>query len=246
MRWFVSKENMISDTKVALSKDDFHYLSRVRRLKQGEKLELIIGGDLCRTVEISDLSHGELIVTVISESKVDVSVPADITLIQGLPKLDKFSEILNGCTQVGVSSFYPVEMQRCIVSYTDKQKSKKHERWRDVIHAASLQSYQVREPVLSPVLSWTHFFSDFDASMYDLLLVAWEDEAGTTLKRVLQSKKVENPKIALVIGPEGGLAQSEVEELQRKGFVSVSLGGTILRTEVAGLVGCSQIMYHFS
>lgn len=235
----------MSDTEYKVSAQDFHYLSRVRRLKKGESLDLIVDGAFERSVEIVSLENERLVVKVLSEQPVETPVTADITLIQGLPKQDKFSEILNGCTQIGVSRFYPVEMSRSIVTYSDKQKQKKLERWCDVVRSASLQSFQIRQPYVEPVKKWSSFIQEFKCEDYDFLLVAWEDESGKTLKSALSSVDTNNPKIALVIGPEGGLSSDEVEQLQRKGFVSVTLGGTILRTEVAGLVGCSQIMYHF-
>lgn len=245
MRWFVSKENCISEFVYKLSVEDFHYLSRVRRLKKGERLELVVDSALVRVCEVVALEDGLLSVTLVEELPAVSSVSAEITLIQGLPKQDKMSDILNGCTQLGVSTFYPVEMSRSIVAYSDKQKQKKLERWKEVVHAASLQSYQIKQPEVKPVTTWNSFLSEFDGSKYDSLLVAWEDETGATLKSILSSVKKKCPKIAIVIGPEGGLTQDEVEALKRKGFVSISLGSTILRTEVAGLVGCSQIIFHF-
>lgn len=246
MRWFVLSSNSIAKNEYKLSNEDFHYLSRVRRLQPGERISLIVDEKVERDVEVKALEDGVLSILPLSERLVQPVVPAEITLIQGLPKQDKMSDILNGCTQIGVSNFMPVEMQRCIVSYSDKQKSKKLERWCEIVRSASLQSFQVKEPNVNTVFSWKRFLSDFDTNEFDLLLVAWEDEDGCSLKETLEKVRNRFPKIALVIGPEGGLTKDEVNDLQRIGFVSVSLGGTILRTETAGLVGCSQIFYHFS
>ena len=247
MRWFVSSNQWSDNTTVCFDKNDFHYLTRVRRVKVGEVLDLIVDKTIEKNVKIMAIEKDSVTVKVLNESEIKGYRGVEVTLIQGLPKQDKFSDLLNSNTQIGVSRFIPVITKRSVVVYDEKQRVKKKKRWLDIIQSASQQSYSLSIPELSEIVEFNTFLEAYDSSFYELSLVAWEDEKKTTLKTLLNTLSLgENPlRIAVFIGPEGGVSSDEVDLLLKKGFISVSLGSTILRTETAGLVACSNIQYHF-
>ncbi|HBE77804.1 MAG TPA: 16S rRNA methyltransferase, partial [Firmicutes bacterium] len=78
-----------------------------------------------------------------------------------------------------------------------------------------------------------------------LLIIPWEGEQERSLTQVLDAQKTMPESIAVLIGPEGGFAQNEVELAMKAGAIPVTLGPRILRTETAGLVVASVLLYHF-
>ncbi len=229
MRLFIT-QNHISDNTLKLDPETDHHLRQVIRLRKGDELELVIGEKQLKKIKIEAVEKGKINFSLLSESKI---APAkfSITLAQCLPKQGKFSDILKMCTEIGVSHFIPVISERTI------SKAEKTDRWKKVIESAAQQSRQVRIPTLSETTPIANLVED----EYDLKLVLWE-QAATPLKSVLKAHQ--NPKrILLVVGPEGGLSQSDVESIKA---VPVSLGESILRTEHAAFFASAQLLYAIS
>ena len=177
----------------------------------------------------------------IIEEKEAVDEGPQITIFQGLAKADKIEYIIQKCSEIGAKVLVPTEMARCVVKLDEKDKIKKLERWQKIAEVAAKQSQRLDILDVQNVES----FSDVCERLkeFDLSIVAYENEENTSLKSVLEKVDNKNIKIAIIIGPEGGLEKEEVESLNKKGAVVVSLGNRILRTETAPIVMCSNIMY---
>jgi 16S rRNA (uracil1498-N3)-methyltransferase len=239
MRWFSVLSQLKSESILELSKDDYHYLSRVRRLKEGDPLSIVFDEVDCWSVKVDSFSKEGLHFTCLKKEAVDFRSSYRFHLAQGLPKQDKFSDIIDMCTQINVESFFPVITDRSVVEYTEKQKQSKVERWSRVAHSASLQSQRLKESLVTHVLSLEEFLSQ-DFSKYCLKLVAWEEEIVTGLRECIKDIP-EQGDVLLFIGPEGGISAEEVSKLEKKGFKTITLGHTILRTEMAGFFTFSQL-----
>jgi 16S rRNA (uracil1498-N3)-methyltransferase len=164
-----------------------------------------------------------------------------IHLIQAIPSSDRFSQILNQCTQIGVCEFVPIMSERSPVQLKNVSDPGKLNRWKSIVKSAAEQSGQPEIPTIQPPQSMSTFLSRFSLAPKSLHLVLWENETQTHLKTVLQSSEATD--IWVVAGPEGGFGFEEVAHLNAGGFQSVSLGPSILRVEIAGLVAASQILY---
>ena len=159
-----------------------------------------------------------------------------MTLFQCLPKTGKMELILQKCTELGLYTLVPVVSRRC-VALPGKDFEKKRQRYEKVAEAAAKQSGRGILPrVESPVELETLDFSDFD-----LVLLAYEGEHIRTLKQALTLAP--GPRIALLIGPEGGFEPREVQHLEEKGALPVTLGPRILRTETAGMTTTAILLY---
>ena len=145
--------------------------------------------------------------------------------------------IVQKCTELGVFSVVPVVSARCVV-VPNKDYDKKRERYNRVALEAAKQSRRGMIPQVLPLIE----LKKIDVKSFDLFLVAYEDENTVSLKQALRAAK-EPATIALLIGPEGGLEESEVEQLVKAGAKSVSLGKRILRTETAGMAMLAQTLY---
>jgi 16S rRNA (uracil1498-N3)-methyltransferase len=189
----------------------------------------------------------DAVITAVSQELVSCSVgqaqasgaesPVRVTLFQCLPKTGKMELIVQKCTELGGFAVVPTLSARCVV-VPSKDYDKKRERYSRVALEAAKQSRRAMIPQVLPLVE----LKKIDVKSFDLFLVAYEDEAAVTLKQALRA--ADSPgTIALLIGPEGGLEESEVGQLVSAGAVSVSLGKRILRTETAGMAMLAQTLY---
>ena len=166
----------------------------------------------------------------------------DITLFQGLPKADKMEYIIQKNVELGVKHIVPVDMERSIVKLDEKTMIKKIERWQKISEVAAKQSGRDIIPKIENIINVKKICELI--KNYDIVLIAYENENQITLKDKLRKiKNFDNLKIAVIIGPEGGIDKKELEELIKAGAKTITLGKRILRTETASIVVVSNLIY---
>ena len=240
---FFVNENQIEDNKIQIIGEDVNHIKNVLRLNYEEKIiacnKQISKSFLCK---IADLNNEIVVCEIIEEISETTETSCYIHIFQGLPKSDKFEFIIEKCTEIGVKEITPVSMKRSIVKIDEKDKAKKLVRWQKIAEVAAKQSKRDNILEVNNVINFQNIFEKIKD--YDILLVAYEEEKENTLKNVLNNLKIkENLKIAVIIGPEGGIDESEINLCKNNNFISVSLGKRILRTETAPLVISSNIIY---
>ena len=218
-----------------LSEDDSYHIIKVMRNKIGDKIEVVIDNNLfiCEIVEIKDIVK----VRRVEEVECDSELPCYVTIAQSLVKEQKMDLILQKSCELGVSEIIPINAIRSIVKL-DKKETKKIERWNKILKEASEQSKRVVIPRVNEIMD----IKDLANLDYDIKILCTVNELSTSLKNVL-SKDLNNLKILLVIGPEGGFTDNEEKILIDKGFISTSFGRRVLRTETASLYALSIINY---
>ena len=225
--------NRINEKFILSEQDNFH-IERVLRMRNGD--HVVVTYENKKYDCVISFSNG-LNVNIESELETDNELDCKVTLIYGLPKKDKFELVIQKGCELGVSEVVPFLAKRSIPVLDDKNTNKKLDRWNMIAKEACEQSKRntlvsVTNPIkLKEILSYKS----------DLNLVAYEDlscEGSKHLFELLQ----DNPKsITIVVGPEGGFDSKEVDFLVDNGFISVSLGKRILRSETAPLYMLSVI-----
>jgi len=168
--------------------------------------------------------------------------PLRLEVYQALPQKERFELILQKLTEIGARRIVPYVSQRSTTPQKRDAGQKKSHRWPDVLVRAARQCRRGMIPELSATLSWKKALAD--AGKADLVLVFSEHEKSRSLKDFL--RETEKPShVALFVGPEGGFSEPELTALAEAGFVSVSLGGRILRTETAAIVGAALVQSHW-
>ena len=242
---FFVPENQIKENNAKIIGEDVKHISNVLRLKKDEQI-IICNKDngksyICR---INELNKEYVICKIDAEIENTTESNVNVDIYQGIPKSDKMEYIIQKATEIGVRSVIPVELARCIAKIDEKSEKKKIDRWQKIAEGAAKQSKRDRIPKIENVINIKKICKIIPK--YDIILVAYENEQNITLKDELKkldrNKKLE---IGIVIGPEGGLSENEVEELVKNGAKCVTLGKRILRTETAALVILSDIMYEF-
>lgn len=237
-RFFVDKKQIEGD-KISIIGSDVRHIRDVLRLKKGEKIEIACGGNTYIS-EIIELEKKEVILKVLSKYKGENEPSNFIVLYQGLAKGSKMDFILQKCTEIGVSEFYAIETNRAVVKIKNEKKSNsKVERWQEITDQAAKQSKRDIIPKVNEVLSFNKMIELLNGE--ENIIVPYEDERKESIKSGL--KHINNGKIHLIIGPEGGFEESEIEKLKLLGGKIVTLGPRILRTETAGLAASTMIFY---
>ncbi len=214
-------------------------LTKVLRLKTGDKIILLDGTGFEYLVELNH--QDENIQGKIISKKDNNSEPkVKITLYQSLTTKDKFETVLQKGTEVGVTKFIPIQTDRSLLKIIDI-KPDRMERFKKVIQEAAEQSERGIVPELGAVLNFEQAIEN--ASISGSILIAWEKEDQVVLSDVLSEFLSKTANIGIFIGPEGGFDQQEIEFAVSKGAQLVSLGPRVLRTETAGLVFASLILF---
>jgi len=229
-----------------IKEDDFHHITRVMRMKPGEEIYCVNSNQQAARCTIENITENEIVAKVIQWIEDDMELPVTVTIVSGLPKGDKLEWIIQKGTELGAHEFIPFIASRSIVKWDAKKSDKKISRWNKIAKEAAEQSHRADIPNVSAPVSLKELIKM--APDYDVLIIAYEEEAKAqelaNLVRSLSSMK-KGQSLLVVFGPEGGLADSEVELLKEEGFVACGLGPRILRTETAPLYLLSAVSYHF-
>lgn len=225
----------IRETAVLIGPDVIH-IQKVLRLRAGDVVTVCDGNGFESEAVIMSLRKDGIELKCNDPVRCASEPSVLITLFQGLPKAGKMETVIQKCVELGVSSIIPTLTERCVSQPKDSFSSRV-ERWQRVSEEAAKQSRRGIIPVIGELCTPdTIPFQD-----YDLVLAAYENERSVTLKESL--KRFHGTDIAIIIGPEGGFSDEEINRLKKHGAVSVSLGPRILRTETAGMAMIAQILY---
>ncbi|MDD2557315.1 MAG: 16S rRNA (uracil(1498)-N(3))-methyltransferase [Desulfuromonadaceae bacterium] len=232
---------------VELSAEISHHIVTVLRLRPTDVFDLCDGAGHCWRVEL-EVDNAKKARVRVLEQRTEAETAVYIELLQGVPKGERFDLVLQKNTELGVSRFIPVYTQRCQGRIAREKEEKKRQRWEKIVQEAARQSGRSWMP---KVENPTPLEAALQACTAGLRLVLWE-EAETALNAVLPAKLEhdgeqvegrERSTIAVLIGPEGGLAPDDLAQARSYGFVPVRFGPRILRTETAGFAVNSVLQY---
>lgn len=226
---------------------DAHHIQRVMRYSLGDQVICSDGFGNSFVMEIEQIHAEEVVcrrLQVVTDTR---ELPVQVTIAQGLPKGDKMVWVLQKGTELGATAFVPFESERTVVRFDGKKEVKKRERWQKIVKEAAEQAQRDVLPQVSSLIDLQELIH-IDASTK---LVAYE-QAAIEVNQISLSPLAQQMKslqigdhVLLVIGPEGGLAQHEVDFLQENGFVIISLGKRILRTETASSYVLAVLSFYF-
>lgn len=238
--FFIDQDKRNGDC-VILDGSNYNHLKNVLRMNVGDTFLVSSDGrsDLC---ELKTIDGGMATAQVIIENYQNTELPIKIYLFQGLPKSDKMEFIIQKAVELGAHTIVPVEMNRCVVKLDDKKKKSKQPRWQSIAESAAKQSKRNVIPQICEVLSYTAALKM--ASELDLLLVPYENKNGMVDTVAALNKLSDCKSVGIIIGPEGGFDQKEVESAMAVGGLPISLGSRILRTETAAITALSMCMLH--
>jgi 16S rRNA (uracil1498-N3)-methyltransferase len=269
-RFFVDP-GLLGGEQIALTGEQAHQISRVLRLKSGDRIVLADGVGHDVTVRLDEVRSSAVVGTVEAIQPSRPEPGLFLTLYQALVPRDRFETVLQKGTEVGISRFVPTWCERSIVPGGDRIDEKRRERWRRIVTEAAEQCERGRVPEIAPPLRFPDALRDAGITPK---IVAWERETERSVRAGLQAmlgdarpprpspplplgegrgtksgfeKALEGssskPSLAIFIGPEGGFSPAEVTLAREFGALTVSLGPRILRTETAGPILAALALY---
>ena len=240
MHKFFTQPEYISDKVARIIGDDVKHIYKVLRLTEGS--EVIVNNSLGKEYlcKISSITKTEVEFDILEEVEKSNESSIEITLFQGLPKSQKMDLIVQKGTELGVFKFVPVITERVDVKI--KGEFKKLSRLSKIALEAAKQSKRSIIPEVTEPIE----FDDAIKSIQnmDLFVVPYENSQNYGINSLIREIKLDEiKKVGIMIGPEGGFEEVEIEALKNNGAKIVTLGNRILRTETAGFVAASLIQY---
>ncbi|SHE30673.1 16S rRNA (uracil1498-N3)-methyltransferase [Caldanaerobius fijiensis DSM 17918] len=235
-KFFVPPQNIFDDKVVIEDKEDFNHF-KVLHIKKGESIIVSDGMGNDYEAEVYKIDKDKVTAKIVNILP-PVESNIDVTLYQALPKSTKMDLIVQKCTELGINSIVPVITERVVVKWDDN--SSKLNRWRRIAYESSKQCRRSRIPQVHEPMSFEELLNLIPT--YDIFILPYETENVVHLKDIMRADN-NFKKIGIFIGPEGGFSNCEIIKATEKGARVVTLGSRILRTETAGFVTVSIIMY---
>ena len=222
------------------------HAASVRRIGAGEWVDVVDGTGARATCEVSGSDKASLSLVVRELVREDASSP-EVILVQALAKGGRDEAAVEICTEIGIDRVIPWASQRAIVQWKGPKAEKGRAKWEGVARAAAKQSRRAFVPVVEEVKD----SSDLATWICDLTdeagvaFVCHEEAAvslGAALARIQQAGGGALPaRIALIVGPGGGIGEHETARLVDAGASTIGLGDNVLRSSTAGAVALTLI-----
>jgi len=228
-RWIADE---VSGNRAALIGEHADHLARVLRARVGQDFD-ISTGEAVRRGRIDSISGGRVEFELGEEiSTADV---VQITLLLAIFKFDRMEWAIEKCTELGVARIVPVIARRTD-SHLAEASTKRSERWLRIARQAAEQSRRVVPPEMVAPLKLADALDASDA----LRIVLAESEDRTLLLDIVKPDSASGG-ITLAVGPEGGWTDDELQSFRQAGWISASLGNTILRAETAAIAATAVV-----
>lgn len=237
-RYFCADDNIKNNTVKVIGGDAKH-LKTILRAEEGQFISVVTESSEFKA-EIIEIDKDEIVCEIVEKININNESKINITLVQGIPKQTKMETIIQQNVELGVKSFIPLITERTVVKLNDKDREqKKLDRWRKIAKESSKQSKRNIIPTVEDIVTVKELVERLKNEDAEII-VPYELEDMKILKDVLSITKQD---YYIIIGPEGGFDIKEIEMFKEAGAHIVTLGKRILRTETAGVVAASVVMY---
>ena len=238
-RFFLTDRPLEPHQEVDLSSLS-HQLRTVLRMGPGQRILLLDGQGRAYPTEITALDRREARGRVLEAWTLHTEPGVHVSLYLCALRRERFEWVLQKGTEIGVSRFVPVVSARTVVRPL-QALGRKYPRWRAILREAAEQSGRARIPELGEPLLWEQAVAQGQGLRLLLWEQAVEPHLGDALSRWTGGRSGE--RIALLVGPEGGVEPQEARRAQAAGWTAVSLGPRTLRAETAALVAAALVLH---
>ena len=222
-------------SRIELDGSAANHISRVLRMRTGEKLKLFNGDGYFYDTELEQVGKRNVSARILSAEQANAESALNTHLGQVLSKGERMDYAIQKATEMGVQMITPLISERCDVRLNAERGAKRLQHWQQVAISAAEQCGRAIVPKINPITPINQWIADTQ-----------DNELGLVLHhRTTQSlDSLPSPEaVRLLIGPEGGLTQKEIANAEAKGFVATTLGKRVLRTETAPVAALSIIQW---
>jgi 16S rRNA (uracil1498-N3)-methyltransferase len=239
-RRFFIEPSQIENGTARITGDAARQIGKVLRLKEGDFICLLDGSGNEHDALITAITRDAVTARILGTGSCAREPALTLSLALCLPKGDKVELIIGKCAELGISRYVIVSSERTIARVESARLNERLTRWRKIAAEAAEQCGRAVVPEIKGMVA----FADLVGLIaeHDLALIAWEEEGGVSLRQTLRTNS-DAKSVLLIVGPEGGLTEAEVEMAKCAGAKSVSLGKRLLRVETAAISAVAVIMY---
>lgn len=225
--------------RIALEGTAANHITRVLRLRAGEPLTVFNGNGAEYSATILELHRDVVMVEVKSEQAPRRESPLPLTLAQGISRGERMDWILQKATELGGSRIVPIFTERSVVRLDARQAERKLQHWRAIAIAACEQCGRNVLPEIAHPTDIFEFLGSGVAARTTRLLLSPASDVS------IDAVSADAAGITVLIGPEGGLTDTEHEVAVRSGFTAVRMGPRVLRTETAAVAALTILQHRF-
>jgi 16S rRNA (uracil1498-N3)-methyltransferase len=236
-RIYQQSQFTINDS-VSLSEDAFGHVVRVLRLKEGDAITLFNGEEAFQyNAVLANVSKKSAQAEIKTKEKILTESPLNIHLGQGISRGDRMDFTLQKSVELGVNTITPLFTERCGVKLNAERLEKKRQQWQKIVISACEQSGRAIVPSVAEPMQ----LSDWLKQQTKALKINLHPKA----QHSIMSLPMENNRVRLLIGPEGGLTDEEITLANQNDYYDVLLGPRVLRTETAALTAITALQCKF-
>lgn len=223
------------ESKVILNEEQSRHISKSLRMKVGDMLTLSCGSGRDYGCMIDAIDSKSVTLSVCYAQANDCEPSVKVKLYQGVPKGDKLEDIIQKCTELGISEIQPVLTHRSVSRPDSKSAKKKQARYQKIALEAAQQSGR-------GIIPHIHAMTDLKTAVEkddSQLKILFYEGGGTPLKALIHNNI---SSVSIYIGPEGGFEERELALIKENGGNIATLGKRILRTQTAPVAALTAIM----
>lgn len=232
-------ENKLTHRTVNLNANQTHYLRQVLRLRSGDRLVLFngLGDEKCAVIET--LTRTDSKVQITGSAKAIPSSPLQLHLLQSIIKAEPMDLIIQKSVELGVESISPVLSDFSVVKLDQNRKKRRLEHWQKISRSACEQSGRHCPPLINVPQTFSEALTAIPSNT---TRIALHPSTSNTLQDLSHTFD-QLTELHILIGPEGGLSPSELDEANAAGFHILSLGPRTLRAETAAIAACTLAQF---
>ena len=223
-------------TVVRVDGPEGRHAATVRRISAGERVTLVDGHGHRADGTVSSVSGKRAVDVTVETLALEPPPEPRIIAVQALPKGDRGELAVELLTEVGVDAIVPWSAEHCVTQWKGERVERGHRRWADAAHAAGKQARRSRFPEVEALASTAQVVDRVRGAARALVL---HESAAAAIGDVVVPSAGE---VLIIIGPEGGLSATELEQLTAAGAVAVRMGPTVLRTSSAGIAAVAALL----
>ncbi len=233
--FYVPSDALLAAPSVVVDGAEGRHGAVVRRLRAGEGVRLTDGCGNVADAKVSAVNGPSLTVEVITREIIATPQPR-IAVVQALPKGEHADLAVSLLTQVGVDEIIPWSAERCVVRWSGDRVERGLAKWRATAHESAKQSRRVWWPQVSDLMNTTEVCERVSSAA--LVVVLHE----TAEDRLAEIAPPESGDVVLIVGPEGGISEAELDRFAAEGAKQMQVGPTVMRTSSAGAIAAAVLL----
>jgi 16S rRNA (uracil1498-N3)-methyltransferase len=242
MRRFSVQPKDINGSSAAIHGVEANHIQNVLRLSPGHEIQLFDGTGLEYKAKIDTLSANKIEVTILEKIEPRTESPMRIIIAQALLKESKMDHLVRQLTELGMTQFIPYIAERSIARPDTSRLIKRMERWKKIAKESLKQCRRSILPEIGPISSFKELLALGETC--DIRILFWEN-SKTPIHISKDTPQTPGNSIMLIMGPEGGFSDSEIEQARQSVFSLASLGPRILKADTAPIAACTIIQFLF-